>query len=284
MSNKIGASLIVATIGRPIELERLLDSLCQETVIEMEVIVVSQAPADVRQAVREVVERYRNILKIEYVVDDRRGLSRARNLGLSRATMDIVAFPDDDCWYSGTVLSTVLQKFEADDSLGIAVGPYSEPGVENPAFPRGLIRLSVSNFIGKTSSVGLFFRRSRLGGVTLLFDETIGAGTKLPVGEETDLMMRLLMQGVKAEYDQSILVYHKIERLKIVSIETAVLHRKAFWYVIGKNYRLISSELKLFKGLVSILVRSPHVIQHCKAAISGYRLGRDRTHNSKSNG
>jgi glycosyltransferase involved in cell wall biosynthesis len=280
---ELGVSLIVATIGRPLELDRLLHSLCLESIDEKQVIIVNQAPADVRQAVWEVVDRYSSLLKIEYVVDNGRGLSRARNRGLSLATMDIVAFPDDDCWYSGAVLSTVLRKFEADDRLGIAVGPYSEPGVENPAFPRDLLRLSASNFFGKTSSVGLFFRLSRLAGAAFLFDETIGAGTKLPVGEETDLIMRLLTKGVKAEFDPSILVFHKIERLNIISVETAVSHRRAFWYVIGKNYQLGFSEFKLLKGLVSIVVRSSHVIQHCKAAINGYRLGRAHTLISKCN-
>lgn len=278
----MGISLIIATIGRPLELERLLHSLCLESIDEKEVIIINQASADIRQSVLDVVDRYGRLLNIKYVLDNGRGLSRARNLGLSYANMDIVAFPDDDCWYSGTVLDAVFRKFEADNDLGVAVGPYTEPGIENSAFPKAAIHLSASNFIGKTSSVGLFFRLSRLRGEKLLFDEAIGAGTKLPVGEEIDLMMRLLLRNVKAEFDPSILVYHKIERLKIISIETAISHRTAFWYVIGKNHRFVFSELKLLRGLASIAIRSSHLFQHCKAAIHGYRLGRANKPRSKT--
>jgi glycosyltransferase involved in cell wall biosynthesis len=44
--------------------------------------------------------------KIKHLVTQP-GLSRARNLGLKAVSAEVVAFPDDDCWYPATLLEQV---------------------------------------------------------------------------------------------------------------------------------------------------------------------------------
>ena len=48
-----------------------------------------------------------------------RGLSRASNIGLRVARGDIIAIPDDDCWYPKDLLATVAAWFESHPEFGL---------------------------------------------------------------------------------------------------------------------------------------------------------------------
>ena len=67
------------------------------------------------------------------------GLSRARNVGLKAVTGEIIAFPDDDCWYPDGLLQKVVAEFRDQTSLDGLTG-RSEDGklvemVEIPDHP-----------------------------------------------------------------------------------------------------------------------------------------------------
>ena len=88
-------SLILATKGRVEEMKRFMRSLAQEGNGSFELIVVDQNEDDrVGAILRELNLRF-PIIHLRSEV----GLSRARNVGATAATGDIIAFPDDDCWY-----------------------------------------------------------------------------------------------------------------------------------------------------------------------------------------
>ena len=46
-----------------------------------------------------------------------KGVSRARNKGLQKASGEIIAFPDDDCWYSQGLLLEVIDRWFRDHPL-----------------------------------------------------------------------------------------------------------------------------------------------------------------------
>src|SRR5271166_2242893 len=100
-------SLIIATLGRVTELDRLLASLDRQTYKDFEVIVVDQNLDDrllplLREHKRLSIHRLRSSA----------GLSRARNAGMRAAKGDIFCFPDDDCWYPDQLLAIVSEWFE----------------------------------------------------------------------------------------------------------------------------------------------------------------------------
>src|SRR5271157_993715 len=100
-------SLIVATVRRVDELERLLTSLDAQTSKDFEIILVDQNPDDRLMPILHGHEGLR-IRHLRSCV----GLSRARNVGLRAVRGDIIAIPDDDCWYPDDLLATVTQWFE----------------------------------------------------------------------------------------------------------------------------------------------------------------------------
>ena len=266
-------SLIVATIGRAEQLRRLFTSLVGQCSQDFELLVVDQSLND--DVVAPLVHEFSGLLRLTYLRDDGRGLSRARNIGLGQAKGTYLAFPDDDCWYHGGVIRSVIAFFDRNPDIGIYSGIYTEPGRKNPNFPMKPCELSPRNLWGRACSVGLFLKREALEGCSLLFDERIGAGTDMPIGEEIDLMMCLLLAGVRGYYDPSLIIYHAIHREKIFSQASNVAVRKAFWYVVGKNYRPFLSEAKLARGVAAcFLRRSPYGIgTDLSAVLAGFREG-----------
>ena len=55
-----------------------------------------------------------------------RSLSSARNAGLALAHHEIVAFPDDDCWYDSRVIQQVTESFARDARLDGLVARWAE--------------------------------------------------------------------------------------------------------------------------------------------------------------
>jgi len=70
---------------------------------------------------------------------------------------------------------------------------------------------------------------------TLQFDVNVGAGTSLPAGEETDLVLHALERGATGRYEPSLTVYHAIERSSTMQMEQRRLRDRAFAYVITKH-------------------------------------------------
>nr|MBA2294088.1 glycosyltransferase family 2 protein [Actinomycetota bacterium] len=100
--------LVVTTVGRLPELERLLASIRSQTATGIHVVVVDQSGGD---EVEALCSRYEPELTLTHVRSEA-GASSGRNAGIRQieARPDghrIVAFPDDDCWYSPTLLADV---------------------------------------------------------------------------------------------------------------------------------------------------------------------------------
>jgi GT2 family glycosyltransferase len=269
-------SLIVATTGRLDTLERLFQTLSRSDESDFEVVLVDQSATTDSAGVQALAARFEPMLALTSLRDEGRGLSRARNLGLAHARGVLLGFPDDDCWYPPETVGRVIRFFAAHPDKGILSGQYTEPGITNPRFSQATGVLSAANLASRTSSVGTFLNRADLHGQAIHFDERIGAGTSLPAGEETDLLLRLLLAGVRGVYDPTLQVYHLIHRDKAVSSEAFLRLRMAYWFVIGKNHRPLVARSMVLKGALSCLVKRQ---RHGKALalramLDGYRAGR----------
>jgi len=156
------------------------------------------------------------MVEVVSVNEQRIGLGNARNLGLSVARGEIIAFTDDDCYPAENFLETTCQCFEEDARLGFVGGrillhdptdyPITIQKSEEPqhilpgAFiPAGLIQGANFSF----RSVAL---RS-VGG----FDPRFGAGTRF-CPEDIDALARLSACGWHGRYDPRPLVYHHHRR------------------------------------------------------------------------
>lgn len=200
-------SLVIATIGRTRELERLLVSLTLQTHRDFEVIVVDQNPPGMLD---ELLTPFRSQLALVHIHAPP-GLSRARNRGLRQARGEVVVFPDDDCWYEPNTLHEWRQAYAALPQVaGImarAVGPNGEPihGLTHP-HPGPITR---ENVWRRTNGNTLSFRRATF--VILLgFDESLGpgAGTPWAACEDAELPIRAIDANLSLYYQPKIVVRH----------------------------------------------------------------------------
>lgn len=103
-------SLIVPTLDEERYIGALLDSLAAQTRRDFEVIVVDAGSTD---RTLDVVASFRDRLeRLRWVVEPRRGLSLARNVGASLATGEVLVFMEADCLVPEDFLEVVFREAE----------------------------------------------------------------------------------------------------------------------------------------------------------------------------
>jgi glycosyltransferase involved in cell wall biosynthesis len=217
-------SLIVATIHRVDELDRLLLSLEQQTINDFEVIIVDQNPDDRLLPLLWAHDR----LAIRHL-RSAPGLSRARNVGLCAARGELIAIPDDDCWYPPDLLASVASWFDAHSHFGL-LGTAVRTAENRPSGPRAPAASCLctrENVWRCAVSCTIFLRRAVADAVGK-FNEDIGVGAASPYqsGEETDYVLRAFEQGFEMWYEPSFTVhhpaFHSVPRLKKTSYPFAL--------------------------------------------------------------
>lgn len=201
-------SLIVATIGRVAELERLLKSLEAQRGSSFELIVVDQNPDD---RLLPLVASYAAKVPLTHLRSER-GLSRARNLGLKHVTGEVVAFPDDDCWYGPGLLADVQQWLEAHSQIdGLSVTSRDTAGrLTGCHWDKRSGTVNRANIWRRAISTAIFLRRKVIESVGDFDVELgVGSGTRWGSGEETDYLLRALRCGFQLEYVRSLYVFHE---------------------------------------------------------------------------
>lgn len=202
-------SLITTTRGniRKPELVRLLRSLASQSV-QFQFILVWQEPSSPDGELATLLKT----IEAEIVFASQCSLSHARNLGLERATGDVVAFPDDDCWYSPGLLGSVKDAFSGHDADCICTA-VTDPANNRSLGkrPRGSVQpVTFHNCLRLPISVGIFVRFDSSHKHRYHFDECLGAGCQWGSGEESDLIFRLLKSGTRIIYDGTIEVHHQV--------------------------------------------------------------------------
>lgn len=220
-------SVIVCTRDRPNDLERCLASLEDLTHPQFEVIVVDNAPTT--DVTRCIVESLADN-GVRYLRVDAPGLSRARNAGVRAAKYDYLAFTDDDVVVDARWLEALGRGFAADRDIGCVTGLVASGQLESRSqryFDRRVTwaqntNVTVFRLHDPPAGVPLFpfqfgaygtganFAAKRsllfeLGG----FDEALGAGSPTGSGEDSDLFVRVVLEGHALLYQPDAVVWHK---------------------------------------------------------------------------
>lgn len=144
-----------------------------------------------------------------HTVPERLSLSQARNLLLARVTLtenDIVAFPDDDCWYPRSTLEHIHKAFEEDNDLDLLITRYSAHPTAAEAVPP--IRPSLQTLVSRASSNTIFLRGSLVAALGP-FDERLGLGTFCSGGEDTDFALRASRTARSVVLIDALLIGHR---------------------------------------------------------------------------
>jgi glycosyltransferase involved in cell wall biosynthesis len=201
-------SLVMATVGRTEEVWNMIRSLVNQSDHNFELIIVDQNSDD--RLALHIRAGLAQGLDIRHVRLEPPSLSAARNLGISLARYEILAFPDDDCWYESTVIEHVRNCFIPESELRGLVAHWEEQakGLGRPQLTGQLSLHAWRRFRGgEASSIALFFRRElfdELGG----FDERLGVGRWYGAGEETDFVLRALASGARLDHAPQVRVHH----------------------------------------------------------------------------
>jgi glycosyltransferase involved in cell wall biosynthesis len=208
MSGRLTFDLVVATIGRTEELARLLETLAAQSSRDFRVILIDQND-DGR--LEPIIERYRDDIDLIHL-SSKPGLSRARNVGLRSLQADVIAFPDDDCWYPPDLLGRVADFLGRNPSLDGVVGRTIDQASRSSflLWQKDPSPVTRANVWRTAVAVTIFCRRAVIERVGL-FDETLGAGsgTSWGSGEETDYVLRALAAGFTIGYDPTLGVFHE---------------------------------------------------------------------------
>jgi len=229
-------SLVMATLGRSVEIERLFDTLAAQTYRNFELLVIDQNDDD---RVSSIVERFRDRLEIIYLRSEK-GLSRARNVGLAHVTGDIICFPDDDCWYTPDTLSFVAERFRENPRLrgltGMSVDANGRPSQGRWASES--LTLDRYNVWKSATSYTIFLHADAVRAAGR-FDEAlgVGSGSRWGAGEEVNYLLGVIKAGMLVQYDPRLRIHHP-EPLMVLderAFNRARLYNRGFGRVLGLN-------------------------------------------------
>jgi glycosyltransferase involved in cell wall biosynthesis len=202
-------SLVLATVGRHDEVARFLASLNAQGYRDFELIVVDQNDDE---RLVPLLESYREKIPFQHL-RSARGLSRARNVGLEWVSGDVVAFPDDDCWYPPTLLEKVAGVLKAHLELDGITGRFTDgEGRSEGRWLDHSTLLNRYNVWRGAISFSIFLRRRVIEAIGQFNASLgVGAGTAWGASEETDYLLRSMERGFKLKFMDDLVLHHPVK-------------------------------------------------------------------------
>ncbi len=232
-------SVIVCTFNRGGRLDACFDALAvagKNAPAGWELIVVDNGSSD---DTRAVVQRRAMLgdLPLRCITEQRRGLSHARNAGVTASTQPVVAFTDDDCLVAPDWLQSIAAAL-ADPRLSILGGRVTLH--DDADYPVSIRPFLNSEAISDFDAIGRYLigcnmatRRSVFADVGL-FDVRLGAGAPARSAEDLDFFYRCLKRGMTLRYSPHPHVFHAHGRRTAAEIaelaDSYVTGRGAFYF------------------------------------------------------
>ena len=213
----------------------------------------------VNQGFFEPLDEFEFLSQIEFlqIHTEKLPLSSARNLGLKYVSGDIIGFPDDDCWYPPTAIESIIRYFHYNPQISAICTNVYDPLLKKSYGNRPVnssTNISFYNLFQLPISVGIFIRKDAFISAGLYFDSSLGAGTKLGSGEETDLIYRLLKLKLYIEYIGSIQIFHPVPLYESADIEKYYRYGLGFGFLNGRI--LHNREFRVIPHFLNVLFRS----------------------------
>jgi glycosyltransferase involved in cell wall biosynthesis len=202
-------SVIVPVFNRPEEVNELLQSLTLQQYRNFEVIIVEDGSTN---PCRDVVDRFRDKLQIEYVFKQNSGPGPSRNVGYSMAKGDYFVVFDSDCIIPAEYFKVVDEELtrKAFDAWG---GPdraheHFTPLQRAMAFTMTSV-LTTGGIRGKKNGVGKFQPRSFNMGISRKVYEKTQGFSFSRLAEDIELSIRMRKLGFNVVLLAEAFVYHK---------------------------------------------------------------------------
>jgi len=117
-------SVVIPTKNRVEDLKKCVECLVNQTVLPYELIVVDGSDSD---ETKEYLKNLKLKFKCIYIKQHKGGTANARNLGIKKATGDIIVFMDDDVILDRDAIKEVVNVFAENEEVAGASGIIIEP-------------------------------------------------------------------------------------------------------------------------------------------------------------
>ena len=205
-------SIIVPVYNRPDEVDELLQSLCQQTLKDFEVIIVEDGSAT---PCKEVCEKYADKLDLHYFFKENSGPGQSRNYGAERAQGEWLIILDSDVVLPESYLQAVNCQLSI---VNCQLAAWGGPDTSHPSFTpvQKAISYSMTSFFttggirgGKGKKLDKFFPRSYNMGIRREVYQELGGFSKMRFGEDIDFSYRIVEAGYKTALIPEAWVWHK---------------------------------------------------------------------------
>ena len=202
-------SVVVPVYQRPEELQSFLGSLCQQTDLDFEVVIVENGSKNIS---KEVVHLFSDRLNTKYVTYLKGKQGGAKNYGMSVAKGEFFVLFDSDTLIPSDYISKLKQK--------LAQGTTQVYGGADALYPKSTPFQKAADYVmtgwmttagtrGAKKKIGKFYARGfNMGLSKQVFERT--KGFKYPnFGEDMELSRRAIDKGFVIELFSDLVVYHQ---------------------------------------------------------------------------
>ena len=202
-------SIIIPVFNRPDEVDELLESLCQQTVKDFEVLIIEDGSV---KPCKDVCDKYANILDLHYYAKENSGPGQSRNYGAERANGEYVIILDSD-----VVLPTGYLQAVEDELKQKPCEAFGGPDAAHPSFTpvQKAISYSMTSFFttggirGGKAKLDKFYPRSFNMGIRRDVYLQLGGFSKMRFGEDIDFSYRIVEAGYMPRLFPEAWVWHK---------------------------------------------------------------------------
>ncbi|WP_343534385.1 glycosyltransferase [Pedobacter sp.] len=202
-------SIIIPLYNRPQEIKELLSTLCKQTYMQFEVLVIEDGSVN---GAKDIVASFENKLDVKYFFKENSGQGFSRNFGFERAKGDYFIIFDSDILVPSDYLEIVkdylyehqLDAFGGPDAAHESFTPVQKAisyAMTSP-FTTGGIR-------GNKKHIGQFHPRSFNMGISREVYEKVGGFILTRLGEDIEYSIRIHENGFKIGLIPAAKVYHK---------------------------------------------------------------------------
>ena len=249
----ITSTVVICTRKRADLLHRCLAAVRNLDPLPADVLVIDNSEGD--NATRQVAQDH----GARYSVEPVKGLSRARNRGIRESHSDLIAFLDDDVTPEPDWLAHLLAPF-SDPETGAVSGNViaedshlsAESAEIRSVSKRNPQWVEIAAFGGLGFGANMAFRKSALPSGAF-FDERLGRGAPLEIGEESYAFVWLISRGYRVVYTASAIVHHPPLRRTPVDLEA----RNSFAYLLLLLAEFPAQRINLVRFLIRRLLGKP---------------------------
>ena len=228
-------SIIIPVYNRPQEIDELLESLCQQTLKDFEVVVVEDGS---REKCNLVCDKYRDRLSVSYHFKPNSGPGPSRNYGAERSQGEYLIILDSDVIVPENYLAIVKEELDKEPC-----DAFGGPDRAHPSFTsiQKAINYAMTSFFttggirGGKRKMDKFYPRSFNLGIKKSVYEALGGFAPMRYGEDIDLSTRIFKNGYSCRLFPEAFVYHK-RRVKFSSFFRQVKHSGEARVVLKNKY------------------------------------------------